>query len=102
MTADLVPTAWLMHYPGCDGSADWVELGAVAPVDIDDYIASPLYTKADIDAAISADRARAARICQAAGVVAGCASSGAVAAAAKAMAKHCAGLIMGTKEGADV
>lgn len=93
MTTDLVPTAWLVQYPGCDGSADWCEIGASEPADIDDAVASPLYTMADIDAAVAKERARAVQICRDAAIAARCSSSGVRAKAAISMASTCSMMI---------
>ena len=38
-----IPAAWAMEIPGCDGSADWVELGAEQPEPFPPAVASPLY-----------------------------------------------------------
>ena len=37
------PAAWAMEIPGCDGSADWCELGAEEPEPLPPAVASPLY-----------------------------------------------------------
>lgn len=43
------PRAWAMVAPNCDGSADWVELGAEKPRPMTGFDAVPLYDPVAID-----------------------------------------------------
>ena len=54
------PVAWAMRIPGCDGSADWVELGEDQPAPNAPAVASPLYDKDGLDRAVAAERERCA------------------------------------------
>ena len=45
------PAAWAMRLPGCDGSADWAELGEAKPAPCQPAVAHPLYDQAALDAA---------------------------------------------------
>jgi hypothetical protein len=42
----MTPTAWAMRRTGCDGSADWVELGEQQPAAEPGVVASPMFEPA--------------------------------------------------------
>ncbi len=54
------PVAWLMTYPGCDGSADWVEIGANEPEPEDGAEAHALVRMSEVETAKAAERERIA------------------------------------------
>ena len=52
------PAAWMMTRPGCDGSADWAEIGQALPEPEPGFVAVPLYDQSAIGVAVAAERER--------------------------------------------
>ena len=64
MTADYRPLAWLMTIPGCDGSADWVEIGAAEPGPSPPAVALKLVSIDQAREMVAAERERCAKVAE--------------------------------------